>query len=54
MKRTLMQTSYNADPDQPVLTESVDTVVYVDGQKMPRLDSTDAHADLDLSCPQSV
>ena len=28
------------------LSESVDTVVYVDEQKMPRLDCTDAHADL--------
>ena len=34
------------------LTESADTVVYVDQQKMPRLDSTDAHADLDVRCPQ--
>ena len=33
------------------LTESVDTVVYVDKQKMPSLDCTDAHADLDLRCP---
>ena len=32
-----------------LLTESVDTVVYVDEQKMPRPDCTDAHADLDLS-----
>ena len=36
------------------LTESVDTVVYVDEQKMPRLDCKDAHADLDLHCPQTA
>ena len=30
------------------LTKSVDTVVYVDKQKMPRLDCTDVQADLDL------
>ena len=34
------------------LTESVGTVDYVEEQKMPRLDCTDAHADLDLRCPQ--
>ena len=34
------------------LIESVDIVVYVDEQKMPRLDCTDAHTDLDLCCPQ--
>ena len=28
----------------------MDTVVYVDEQKMPRLDCTDSHADLDLRC----
>ena len=33
-------------------TESLDTVVYVNGQKMPRLDCIDVHADLDLCCPQ--
>ena len=30
----------------------MDAVVYVNKQKMPRLDCTDAHADLDLCCPQ--
>ena len=34
------------------LTESVDTVVYVDKQKTPSLGCTDAHVDLDLHCPQ--
>ena len=34
------------------LTESGDSVVYVDEQKMPRLDCTDAHADLDLCFPK--
>ena len=34
------------------LTEPVDTVVYADKQKIPRLDCTDTHADLDLWCPQ--
>ena len=33
------------------LRESVDTVVFVNKQKMSRLDCTDAHADLDLRCP---
>ena len=55
----------NAGPDQPAhlltqadlglrcpLTESMDTVVYVDEQRMIRSDCTDAHADLDLRCPQ--
>ena len=36
------------------LTESVDTLAYVDEQKMPKLDCTDAHADLDLRCPQNA
>ena len=31
-----------------LLTESVDTVVYVDKQEMPRSDCVDAQADLDL------
>ena len=36
------------------LTESVDTVVYVNEEKMPRFYEvfTDAHADLDLRFPQ--
>ena len=53
----------NAGPDQPahkrrlirafvVLTESVDIVVYVNEQRMPRLAHTDGHADLNLHCPQ--
>ena len=36
------------------LTESMNTVVYVDRQKMPRLDCSDAHADLDLRCPANA
>ena len=36
------------------LTESVDTMVYVDKQKMSRLDCKDVHADLDLCCPQNA
>ena len=50
-----MQLADNAGPNQGLrcpLTESVDTVVYVDEQKMLRLDCIDAHADLDLLCPQ--
>ena len=53
----------NAGPDQPahkcrlirafvVLTESVDIVVYVNEQRMPRLAYTDGHADLNLHCLQ--
>ena len=34
------------------LTESMDTVVYVDEQRMLRSDCIDAHADLDLCCLQ--
>ena len=30
------------------------TVVYVDEQKMPRLDCIGARADLDLRCPQNA
>ena len=40
----------NAGPDHCPRTESVDTVVYVDEQKMSRVDCTDGHADLDLCC----
>ena len=36
------------------LTESLDTVVYVDEQRVSVLDCTDAHADLDLRCPQNA
>ena len=35
----------------PILA-SVDTVLYISKQKMPRLDCTNTHADLDLHCPQ--
>ena len=59
-----MQFADNAGPDQSAhkrrlicafvfpLTDSVDTVVYIDEQNMPRLDCTDAHAGLDLRCLQ--
>ena len=36
------------------LTESMDTIVYVNEPRMHRSDCTDAHADLDLHCPQIV
>ena len=54
-----MQFADNADPDQPAgmrcpLTESLDTIVYVNEQRMSRPDWTDAHADLDLRCKQIV
>ena len=59
LRITKTQTADNADSDQPALIwafvvrlQSVDTVVYVDEQKMPRLVCTDVHADLDLRCPQ--
>ena len=32
------------------LTESMDSVVYIDKQRMSRSDCTDGHADLDLCC----
>ena len=51
MKRALMQFADNAGLLCP-LTEPVDTVVYADKQKIPRLDCTDALADSDLPCPQ--
>ena len=62
-KRALMKFAVNAGPDQPMhaqvalvlhcpLTESVDTIVYVDEQKMPRVVCTDVQADLQLCCPQ--
>ena len=54
----------NAGPDKPAhqrrlisgcpLTESVDTIVYVDEQKMPRLYCTYAHGHLKLRCPQNA
>ena len=56
-KRALMQFEDNAGPDQGLrrpLTESVDTVVHVDEQRLLRSDCTDVHADLDLRCPQMV
>ena len=34
------------------LTELMNTVVYVDEQRMLRSDCTDAHVDLDLRCSQ--
>ena len=34
------------------LTESINTVVYVDEQRMLRSDYTDAHTDLDLHGPK--
>ena len=34
------------------LTESMDTVVYVDEQRMRRAGCTDAQVDLSLRCPQ--
>ena len=34
------------------VVQSMDTVVYVDEHRMLRSDCTDAHADLDLRCPQ--
>ena len=53
-----MQFSDNKGPDQPAHrcppTESVDTVVYVDDQKKPRLFCTDVHADLGLRYQQNV
>ena len=60
-KRTLMQFTDNAGPDQPAHTQAdlglrfpdwriKDTIVYVDEQRMLRSDCTDAHAHLDLRC----
>ena len=50
-KQALISLYAQADPGLCCrLTESVHTVVYVDKQKVPRLDCTDAHADLDLHC----
>ena len=40
----------NTGPDP--LTESMDTVVYVNKQRMLKSDCTYAHTDLDLHCPQ--
>ena len=54
-----MQFADNAGPDQPAhlcrliwtfIVRLVDTVVYVDEQRMARLDCRDAHADPDLCC----
>ena len=57
----LLQFADNTGPDQPAHkclhcqhTELVDTVVYVDRQRLLRSDCIDAHADLDLRCPQFV
>ena len=57
-KRAVMQFPDNAGPDQPAhdlglrcpLKESMDIVVCVDKQRMPRSDRTVAHADLDRCC----
>ena len=47
-----MQFANNAGPDNLhcLLTESMDIVVYVNKQRMPRSDCTDAQAHLDLRC----
>ena len=50
-KRALMQFVGNTAPDQCLrcpLTQSLDTVVYVDEQRMTRSDCTDGQAHLDL------
>ena len=66
MQRGLMQFEANAGPDQPAqmsrligacivhLQDPVETVVYVDKQRIVRSDCMEAHADLDLhvSCQQ--
>ena len=52
---TLKRFADNAGPDQGIrchLTESIDIVIYVDGQKMFRSNSTDAHAQADLRFSQ--
>ena len=60
-KGALIKFADIARPDQPAdqdlcsrLTKSVDTVVYVDEQRMLRSNCTDVHAYLDLRCPQIV
>ena len=57
-----MQFADNAGPDQPahnaqadlglpcLLTESMDTIVYVEKQRICRSGSMNAHAHLDLRC----
>ena len=61
-KRALTQFSDNTSHDkcafaqaylslQRPLTDSMDTVEYVDQQRMFRTDYTDAHAEMDLHCP---
>ena len=57
MRNALMLFADNTGPNMGLrcsLTESVDTVVYVDEQKMPGLGCTDAHDYLDLRCPQNA
>ena len=52
-----MQFADSAGPDQGLqclLTESMATIVYVYEQRLLRSDCMDAHADLDLCCPQIV
>ena len=49
----LMQYADNAQADQGLLcplTESIDTVGYVDEQRMSRLDCTNAYHHLDFRC----
>ena len=47
-----MQFLDNAGPDQPVhpLTESMDTIVYVNEQRILRSDCMDVYTDLNLQC----
>ena len=53
--QALISLQRRADPDlRCPLTESGDTVVYVNEQIMPRLYCTGAHADLDLRRPQNA
>ena len=60
-KMALLQFADNAGPDQLHIciadqglhcphTESMDTVVYVEEERMSRSDCTDVHAHLDLPC----
>ena len=56
-----MQLADKVGPDQParmglccLLTESIDSVVYVNKQRITRIDGMDAHADLRLPCLQSA
>ena len=58
-KRVLVQYADKAGPDQPadvywLLTESNDTIVYVDELRIFKSDYMDAHADLNRHCLQIV